>query len=76
LEGCDNISKEAVDQLISLNPNIHIENFVCTITPASFDAYPRMYELSRRLRMLVDASRDIKSIHEYVNDELKRMGMI
>src|SRR3990170_1056508 len=27
LEGCNNISKEAVDQLVSLNPNIHIENF-------------------------------------------------
>src|SRR3990170_3228640 len=27
LEGCNNISKEAIDQLISLNPNIHIENF-------------------------------------------------
>ena len=33
LEGCNNISKEAVDQLISLNPNINIENFVNTITP-------------------------------------------
>ena len=27
LEGCDNISKKAIDQLVSLNPNIHIENF-------------------------------------------------
>ena len=27
LEGCDNISKEAVDQLVSLYPNIHVENF-------------------------------------------------
>ena len=28
LEGCSNISKEAVDQLVSVNPNIHVENFV------------------------------------------------
>ncbi|CAI2191918.1 19399_t:CDS:2, partial [Funneliformis geosporum] len=34
LEGCYKISKKVVDQLISLNPNIHIEK--CTITPASF----------------------------------------
>ena len=33
LEGCNNISKEAVDQLVSLNPNINIVNFVDTITP-------------------------------------------
>ena len=75
LEGCDNVSKEAVDQLVSaLTPNIHVENFVCTIIPASFGAYPGMYELSRRLRMTVDAPRDIKTIHEYVNDELRRIG--
>ena len=74
MEGCDNVSKKAVDQLISLNPDIHVENFVCTITPASFSVYPGMYELSRRLRMTVDVPRDIKTIHEYVNDELRRMG--
>ncbi|GBB85901.1 hypothetical protein RclHR1_12340005 [Rhizophagus clarus] len=33
LMGCYKISKEAVDQLVSLNPNINIENFVNTITP-------------------------------------------
>src|SRR3989337_2935115 len=33
LEGCNNISKEAVDQL---NPNIHVENFVETLTPSDF----------------------------------------
>src|SRR5581483_2489377 len=33
LEGCNNISKEAVDQLISLNLNIHVDNFVEIITP-------------------------------------------
>ncbi|CAI2191193.1 14601_t:CDS:1, partial [Funneliformis geosporum] len=31
LKGCENISKEAIDQLVSLNPNIHVENFVGTI---------------------------------------------
>jgi len=30
LEGCYNISKEAVNQL---NPDIHIEDFVETLTP-------------------------------------------
>src|ERR1051325_954631 len=70
LEGCD-VSKEA---LISLNPNFHVENFVCTITPPSLCEYPGMYVVSRRLRMSVDAPRDIKSIHDYVNDELMRNG--
>ena len=27
MEGCNNISKEAVDQLVSLNLNIYIENY-------------------------------------------------
>ncbi len=36
LEGCNNISKEAVDQLVSLNPNIHIENYVNTLSPPDF----------------------------------------
>ncbi len=77
LEGCDNVSKEAIDQLVSLNPNIHVENFMCTITPVSFDTYFRMYELLRRLRMIVDASKDIKFIYEYVKDELmRRIGVI
>jgi hypothetical protein len=33
LRGCYKISKEAVDQLISLNPNIYVDNFVETLTP-------------------------------------------
>jgi hypothetical protein len=36
LEGCNNISKEAVDQLVSLNPNIRVENFVETLTASDF----------------------------------------
>ncbi|CAI2189889.1 5881_t:CDS:2 [Funneliformis geosporum] len=36
LKGCENISKEAVDQLVSLNPNVHFENFQDTITPPDF----------------------------------------
>jgi hypothetical protein len=33
LKGCENISKEAIDQLVSaLTPNIHVENYVGTIT--------------------------------------------
>ena len=33
LKGCYNISKKAVDQLILLNQNIHVENFMKTLTP-------------------------------------------
>ncbi|RGB21580.1 hypothetical protein C1646_777692 [Rhizophagus diaphanus] len=36
LRGCYNISKKAVYQLVSLNPNIHIENFEETLTPPDF----------------------------------------
>jgi hypothetical protein len=42
LRGCDNISKEAIHQLVSLNPNIYVKNFECTITPAFFDNYSGM----------------------------------
>ena len=73
LEGCD-VNKEAIGQLVLLNSNFHVENFVCTITPPSLCEYPEMYVLSRRLRMSVDAPRDIKSIHDYVNNELMRNG--
>ncbi|RGB25040.1 hypothetical protein C1646_772278 [Rhizophagus diaphanus] len=77
LKGCDIVSKEAIDQLVfSLNPNIHVENFMCTIIPAYFDIYRGMYELSRRLRMSVDAPGDIISVHDYFNDELRRIGEI
>jgi hypothetical protein len=33
LRGCYIIRKEAIDQLVSLNPNIHIKNFVDTLSP-------------------------------------------
>ncbi|RGB23770.1 hypothetical protein C1646_774042 [Rhizophagus diaphanus] len=36
LEGCNNISKKAIDQLVSLNPNIRVENFVETLTASDF----------------------------------------
>jgi hypothetical protein len=36
LKGCENISKEAIDRLVSLNPNIHVENFMETLTPSDF----------------------------------------
>ncbi|PKC53880.1 hypothetical protein RhiirA1_478393 [Rhizophagus irregularis] len=75
LEGCD-VSKKAIGQLVSLNPNFHVENFMYTITPPSLCEYPEMYVMSRRLRISVDALKDIKSIHEYVNNELKRMEVI
>ena len=87
LNGYRNISKEAVDQLISLKPNIHVENFVNSITPASLDALiaqivqahsqnngalDTMYALARRLGMPDDAPRDITSLDDYINDELMR----
>jgi len=72
LEGCANITKEAIDQLVLLNPNIHVENFVNTVMPAPFDAYSVMYALSRRLGMPVDVPRDATSLHNYINDELMR----
>ncbi|CAI2193988.1 12432_t:CDS:2, partial [Funneliformis geosporum] len=28
LKGCENISKEAIDHLVLLNPNIHIKNYI------------------------------------------------
>jgi hypothetical protein len=77
LEGYNNVSKEAVNQLISFKLNIHIENFVNTIMPASFDAYSMMYIFSKRLGMPDDASRDITSLNDYINDELmRRMNII
>ena len=33
LKGCENISEEAIDRLVSLNPNIHVDNFADSITP-------------------------------------------
>ena len=36
LKGCYNINIEAVDQLLSLNPNIHVENFADTRTHSGF----------------------------------------
>src|SRR6266498_2618905 len=36
LKGCYNISIEAVNQLVSLNSNIHIDNFVDTIILSDF----------------------------------------
>jgi hypothetical protein len=87
LDGCSDVRKEAVDQLISLKPNIHVENFVNSITPASLDAriaqivqahsqnngaLDTKYALARRLGMSDDAPRDITSLDDYINDELMR----
>ena len=75
VEGCDIVIKEVVDQLVSLlSSNIYVENFECII-PASFDAFPGMYVLPRRLIMTVDAPRDSKTVHEYVYNEL-RLGRV
>ena len=68
LEGCNNISKEAVDQLISLNQNIHVENFVPIRVP-SLDV---IHKLARHLGIQHDAPRDVASLDNFINDELSR----
>ena len=68
LEGCNNISKEAVDQLVSLNQNIHVENFVPIRVP-SLDV---IHKLARHLGIQHDAPRDVASLDNFINDELLR----
>ena len=73
LDGCDNISKEAVDQLISFNPNIHIENFVQIRVPfLNNRVLDVIYELARHLGIQHDAPRDVASLDNFINDELSR----
>ncbi|RGB24049.1 hypothetical protein C1646_773623 [Rhizophagus diaphanus] len=62
LEGCSNISKEAVDQLVSLNPNIHVENFVLIRVPPP-DVF---YKLARRLGIPHDVPSDVASLDNYI----------
>ncbi|UZO28384.1 uncharacterized protein OCT59_021910 [Rhizophagus irregularis] len=68
LEGCNNISKEAVNQLISLNPNIHVENFVPIRVP-SLDV---ICELVRSLGIPHDVPRDVASLDNFIIDDLLR----
>ena len=68
LEGCNNISKEAVDQLVSLNQNIHVENFV----PIQVPSLDVIHELVRRLEIPHDAPRDVASLDNFIIDELSR----
>ena len=73
LEGCSNISKEAVDQLVSLNPNIHIENFVpIRVPPLNNRVLDVIHELARHLGIQHDAPRDVVSLDNFINDELSR----
>src|SRR2546421_1979081 len=73
LRGCSNISKEAVDQLVSLNPNIHIENFVpIRIPPLNNRVLDVIHELARHLEIQYDAPRDVASLDNFINDELSR----
>src|SRR5207247_10570671 len=58
LEGCNNISKEAVDQLVSLNQNIHVENFV----PIRLPSLDVIHKLVRHLVVQYDTLRDIASV--------------
>ncbi|GES83064.1 hypothetical protein GLOIN_2v1769769 [Rhizophagus clarus] len=69
LEGCNNISKEAVDQLVSsLSPNIHVKNFVPIRVP-SLDV---IRELVRSLGIPHDAPRDVVSLDNSIIDGLSR----
>ncbi|RIA82411.1 hypothetical protein C1645_835394 [Glomus cerebriforme] len=68
LEGCSNISKEAVDQLVSLNPNIHVKNFMPIRVP-SLDV---ICELVRSLGIPYDAPRDVASLDNFIIDDLSR----
>ena len=73
LEGCSNISKEAVDQLVSLNPNIHIENFVpIQVPPLNNRVLDVIYELARHLGIQHDALKDVASLDNFINDKLSR----
>ncbi|GBC23970.1 uncharacterized protein OCT59_008737 [Rhizophagus irregularis] len=73
LEGCNNISKEAIDQLISLNSNIHVENFVPIRIPSQNNgALDVIHRLARQLGILHDAPRDVASLNNFINDELSR----
>ncbi|RGB23807.1 hypothetical protein C1646_773979 [Rhizophagus diaphanus] len=73
LEGCGNISKEAVDQLISLNPNVHVENFVPNwVHSLNNGASYAIHNLARRLGIPHDAPRDVASLDNFINDELSR----
>ncbi|RGB21355.1 hypothetical protein C1646_778261 [Rhizophagus diaphanus] len=68
LEGYNNISKEAIDQLVSLNPNIHVENFM----PIQVPSLDVICDLTRSLGIPHDASRDVASLDNFIIDELSR----
>ncbi|GBC19014.1 hypothetical protein GLOIN_2v1778881 [Rhizophagus irregularis DAOM 181602=DAOM 197198] len=69
LEGCNNISKEAVDQLVSsLSPNIHVENFV----PIRVHPLDPIHQLARQLGIPHDAPRNVASLKNFINDKLSR----
>jgi hypothetical protein len=59
LEGCYKISKEAIDRLISLNPNIHVENFVDPMdNPAVIERVIELLSRDHTVAMRVDSGAD------------------
>ena len=71
LKGYYKISKEAIDKLVSLNSNIHIENFMPIQIPLPNNRdLDVIHELARHLRILHNAPRDVISLDNYINDEL------
>ncbi|PKY57422.1 hypothetical protein RhiirA4_478478 [Rhizophagus irregularis] len=50
LRGCYKVSKESIDQLVSLNPNIHVENFMPIRVPSlNNGVLDVIHELARHL---------------------------
>ncbi|GBB90948.1 hypothetical protein RclHR1_18000004 [Rhizophagus clarus] len=68
LEGCSNISKEVVNQLVSLNPNIHVEDFMPIRVP-SLDV---ICELVRSLGIPHNVPRDVASLDNFIINDLSR----
>jgi hypothetical protein len=59
LKGCENISKEAVDQLVSLNPDIRVENFVDLMdNPAVIERVMELLSRGHTVATRVDSGAD------------------
>jgi hypothetical protein len=59
LRGCENISKEAVDQLVSLNPDIRVENFVDSMdNPAVIERVIELLSRGHTVATRVDSGAD------------------
>ncbi|CAI2188656.1 4271_t:CDS:1 [Funneliformis geosporum] len=64
LEGCVNITKEAIDQLISFNPNIYVENFMNSMDMRA--------ELDQEIRGLYNTRHRVGNIQNSVLSQIYR----